>query len=149
MAGGIGNAFGTGKSLPLIAMAHEIPYVATATVADLHDLERKIERAMEFHGARYVHVLVPCPLGWGAASKDTIRLARLAHETALFPVLEAEHGEVVSVTKIRRQVPVEEYLRPQKRFAHLFGEPPRTDVIARVQAIADRNVRRFDLVEAG
>ena len=64
-------------------------------------------------------------------------------------VLEAEHGEVVSVTKIRRQVPVEEYLRPQKRFAHLFGEPPRTDVIARVQAIADRNVRRFDLVEAG
>jgi pyruvate ferredoxin oxidoreductase beta subunit len=92
-------------------------------------------------------VLVPCPLGWGAASKETIRLARLAQETALFPVLEAEHGEVVRVAKIRRQIPVEEYLRPQKRFAHLFGESPRTDVIARVQAIADRNVRRFDLLE--
>jgi pyruvate ferredoxin oxidoreductase beta subunit len=142
-----GNVFGQGKNAPLIAMAHEIPYVATATVADLHDLERKVERAMELRGARYVHVLVPCPLGWGAASKETIRLARLAQETALFPVLEAEHGEVVRVAKIRRQIPVEEYLRPQKRFAHLFGESPRTDVIARVQAIADRNVRRFDLLE--
>ena len=85
-----GNAFGQGKSAPLIAMAHEIPYVATATVADLHDLEDKIERAMEFRGARYVHVLVPCPLGWGAAAKDTILIARLAKETGLFPVFEAE-----------------------------------------------------------
>ena len=62
-----GNVFGQGKSAPLIAMAHEIPYVATATVADLHDLEHKVERAMEFRGARYLHVLVPCPLGWGSA----------------------------------------------------------------------------------
>jgi pyruvate ferredoxin oxidoreductase beta subunit len=121
--------------------------VATATVADLHDLERKVERAMELHGARYIHVLVPCPLGWGSASKETIRLARLAQETGLFPVLEAEHGEVVSVSKIRRPLPVEEYLRPQKRFAHLFGDPPRTDVVVRVQAIADRNIRRFGLLE--
>ena len=49
-------------------MAHEIPYVATATVADLHDLEAKVERAFEFSGARYLHVLVPCPLGWGSAA---------------------------------------------------------------------------------
>jgi pyruvate ferredoxin oxidoreductase beta subunit len=142
-----GNVFGQGKNAPLIAMAHGIPYVATATVADLHDLERKVERAMELHGARYIHVLVPCPLGWGSASKETIRLARLAQETGLFPVLEAEHGEVVSVSKIRRPLPVEEYLRPQKRFAHLFGDPPRTDVVVRVQAIADRNIRRFGLLE--
>jgi pyruvate ferredoxin oxidoreductase beta subunit len=142
-----GNVFGQGKNAPLIAMAHGIPYVATATVADLHDLERKIERAMEVRGARYVHVLVPCPLGWGSASEETIRLARLAQETGLFPVLEAEHGEVVAVAKIRRPVAVEEYLRPQKRFAHLFGDPPRSDVLARVQAIADGNIRRFGLVE--
>jgi pyruvate ferredoxin oxidoreductase beta subunit len=128
-------------------MAHEIPYVASATVADLHDLERKIERAMEFHGARYVHVLVPCPLGWGAQAKDTIRIARLAQETGLFPVLEAEHGEVVAVSKIRRRVPVEEYLRGQRRFAHLFGDPPRQDVIGQLQAVADRNIRRFGLLE--
>ena len=144
-----GNVFGQGKNAPLIAMAHEIPYVATATVAELRDLEAKIERAMEFRGARYVHVFVPCPLGWGSASKDTIRIARLAKETGLFPVFEAEHGEVVSVSKIRRRVPVEEYLRPQKRFAHLFKDPPHTDVIARIQAGADRNIRRFGLLPDG
>ncbi|MGH3045363.1 MAG: pyruvate ferredoxin oxidoreductase, partial [Gaiellaceae bacterium] len=122
------------------------PYVATATVAELRDLEAKIERAMEFRGARYVHVFVPCPLGWGSASKDTIKIARLAKETGLFPVFEAEHGELVSVSKIRRRLPVEEYLQLQKRFAHLFKDPPRTDVIERIQAGADRNIRRFGLL---
>ena len=142
-----GNVFGQGKNAALIAMAHEIPYVATATVAELHDLEAKVERAMELHGARYLHVLVPCPLGWGAASSDTIRIARLAKETGLFPVFEAEEGEIVGVSKIRRQAPVEEYLRLQRRFAHLFGDPPRLDVVERIQAIADRNIRRFGLLE--
>ena len=121
-----GNVFGQGKSAPLIAMAHEIPYVATATVADLRDLEAKVEHAMSLHGARYLHVLVTCPLGWGCASRDTVRIARLASETGLFPVFEAEAGDVIDVTKIRRRVPVEEYLRPQKRFAHLFA-PERRD----------------------
>jgi pyruvate ferredoxin oxidoreductase beta subunit len=142
-----GNSFGQGKNAPLIAMAHEIPYVATATVADLHDLEAKVERAMSIHGPRYLHVFVPCPLGWGSEAADTIKVARLAQETGLFPVFEAEHGEVTAVTKTRRPVPVEEYLRLQRRFAHLFGDPPRTDVIARIQAIADRNIRRFGLLE--
>ena len=141
-----GNAFGQGKNMPRIAMAHEIPYVATATVADPHDLERKVARAMELRGARYIHVFVPCPLGWGAAAKDTIKLARLVKETGLFPVFEAEAGEVVGVSKIRRPVPVEEYLRPQRRYAHLFGEEPRPDIIARLQAIADANIRRYGLL---
>ena len=141
-----GNVFGQGKFVPLIAMAHEIPYVATATVAELHDLEAKVERAMTFRGARYLHVFVPCPLGWGAAASDTIKLARLSKETGLFPVIEAERGEVTSVSRIRRQVPVEEYLRPQRRYAHLFGDPGRPDVVARLQAIADRNIARFDLL---
>src|SRR5512143_653280 len=94
-----GNVFGQGKYMPRIAMAHEIPYVATATVAELRDLEYKVERAMEFRGARYVHIFVPCPLGWGSASRDTIRVARLVKETGLFPVFEAVHGEVVGVSK--------------------------------------------------
>ena len=88
---------------------------------------------------------MPCPLGWGHAPEDTLRVARLAKETGLFPVFEAEDGEVTSVSKIRRQVPVEEYLRPQRRFAHLFGKTPHTEVIARIQAIADRNIRRYGL----
>ena len=143
-----GNVFGQGKDLPRIAMAHGIPYVATATVAELHDLEAKVRRAMTFRGARYLHLFVPCPLGWGHASEDTIRIARLAKETGLFPVFEAEAGEVVSVSKIRRPLPVEEYLRPQKRFAHLFGAAPRTEVIGRIQAIADRNIRRYALLDS-
>ncbi len=127
-------------------MAHEIPYVATATVAELADLERKVERAMEIRGARYLHVFVPCPLGWGSEPSKTIEIARLAKESGAFPVFEAIEGEVVSVSPIRRKVPIEEYLRPQRRFAHLFGDPPRTDVIERLQAIADRNIRRFGLL---
>jgi pyruvate ferredoxin oxidoreductase beta subunit len=141
-----GNVFGQGKNLPAIAIAHGIAYVATATVAELRDLEAKVRRAMDFRGARYLHIFVPCPLGWGHASEDTLRIARLAKETGLFPVFEAIDGEVTAVSKIRRQLPVEEYLRPQKRFAHLFGKPQRTDVIERIQAIADRNIRRYGLV---
>jgi pyruvate ferredoxin oxidoreductase beta subunit len=63
-------------------------------------------------------------------------------------VVEAEQGELVAVSKIRRPLPVEDYLRPQRRFAHLLGDPPRRDVIDRLQAIADRNIRRFGLLEA-
>ena len=142
-----GADFGKGKNLPLIAMAHEIPYVATATVADLRDLEAKVTKAMSLHGARYLHVLVPCPLGWGAASHDTIKLARLARESGLFPVFEAEHGEVTAVTKIRRHVPVDEYLKPQKRFAHLFGQNGQPEMLRQIQADADRNIRRFKLLD--
>ena len=142
-----GNPFGQGKDVPAIAMAHGIAYVATATVAELRDLEYKVRRAMEFRGARYLHVFVPCPLGWGHASDATIRIARLAKESGLFPVFEAERGEVVGVSKIRKQVPVEEYLKPQRRFAHLFAPTPRPEVVARIQAIAERNIRKYGLLE--
>jgi len=145
-----GNAFGQGKNLPELAVAHRIPYVATATVADLHDLEEKVTRAMDIHGARYVHILVPCPLGWGSASQDTVRVARLATQSGLFPLFEAEHGDVVRTTPIRRLAPVGDYLRLQGRFRHLFdadGNPARPDVIAALQAMADRNIARYGLLE--
>ncbi|MEF8698171.1 MAG: thiamine pyrophosphate-dependent enzyme [Candidatus Accumulibacter sp. UW26] len=142
-----GNAFGQGKFVPAIAMAHEIPYVATATVADLRDLEYKVTKAMGMRGARYIHILVPCPLGWGAASEDTIKLARLAKETGIFPVFEAENGELTSSLKIRRQQPVEEYLKLQKRYAHLFGKKPAVETIARLQMAADKNIRRYGLLD--
>jgi pyruvate ferredoxin oxidoreductase beta subunit len=145
--GATGNAFGQGKDMAAIALAHEIPYVATATVAELRDLEAKVRRAMDFRGARYIHILVPCPLGWGHASNVTIHVARLAMETGLFPVFEAEYGSVTRVSKIRHRVPVEQYLRTQQRFAHLFREPARTDLIAQIQAAADRNIRRYALLD--
>ncbi|HYA68525.1 MAG TPA: thiamine pyrophosphate-dependent enzyme [Acidimicrobiales bacterium] len=147
-----GNAFGQGKSVPMLALAHEIPYVATATVADLHDLEAKVGQAMGVRGARYLHVLVPCPLGWGTASNATIRVARLATQSGLFPVIEGRYGEVVAATPIRNRVPVEDYLRVQARFGHLFddnGAVSRPDVVARIQAWADRNIERFGLFDDG
>jgi pyruvate ferredoxin oxidoreductase beta subunit len=140
-----GNVFGMGKSVPRIAMAHGIPYVATATVADLHDLERKVTRAMNMRGARYLHVHVPCPLGWGAQSHETIKLARLAVESGIFPVFEAEHGRVTASRKIRNKVPVTEYLKPQRRFAHLFNSAEGQERIAKLQAIADNNIAEFNL----
>ena len=141
-----GNVFGQGKNVPAIAMAHGIPYVATATVADLHDLEYKVKKAIGIRGAKYLHIFVPCPLGWGSASHDTIKLARLVKECGLFPVFEAEHGEVTGVAKIRKPIPVEDYLRPQRRYAHLFGKSPATETIAKIQAQADRNIRKFGLL---
>ena len=140
-----GARFGQGKFVPAIAMAHEIPYVATATVAELRDLEAKVRRAMTFRGARYIHILVPCPLGWGHASSETIRIARLAKETGLFPVFEAEHGVVTGASRIKHRLPVEDYLRPQQRFAHLFREPGHPEIVAGLQALADRNVARYGL----
>jgi pyruvate ferredoxin oxidoreductase beta subunit len=144
-----GNVFGQGKNAALIAMAHNIPYVATASVADLHDLEAKVNKAMEIPGARYIHVHVPCPLGWGSQPCDTVKLARLAVESGLFPLFQAEHGAITDVTPIRRKVPVDAYLRPQRRFAHLFREPPDTESLGAIQAVADRNIQRFDLLGGG
>jgi pyruvate ferredoxin oxidoreductase beta subunit len=143
-----GNVFGQGKNLPLLAMAHGIPYVATATVADLHDLENKVTHAMEFKGARYLHILVPCPLGWGSAASDTIKVARLAKESGLFPVFEAEYGQVTRVAPIRHQVPVEDYLSLQRRFGHLFGEHGRPDIIERIQAMAEENITKYRLLNS-
>ena len=142
-----GNVFGTGKNVPRIAMAHRIPYVATASVSNLRDLERKVKCAMGIHGARYIHVFVPCPLGWGSASEDTIRIARLAVETGLFPLFEARDGKVVSSTPIRRKVPVTDYLALQKRYAHLFGKTPDLARIEQIQMMADSNIEEFGLLQ--
>ena len=142
-----GNNFGQGKFLPRIAMAHEIPYVATASIADLRDLEAKVMRAMEFRGTRYIHILVPCPLGWGSQSFDTIKIARLATQSGLFPLFEAVNGEMITSTPIRKRVVVEEYLKLQTRYSHLFSPLRRQDVIDHLQRMADKNIDRYNLME--
>ena len=86
---------------------------------------------------------MPCPLGWGSAAEDTIKLARLAVESGLFPLFEAHHGEVTSSTPIRQRVPVTDYLKLQKRFAHLFGKTRDDERIARIQAMADANIAEY------
>jgi len=141
-----GNPRGIGKNLPRIAMAHGIPFVATASVADLHDLEAKVTKAMAISGARYLHIHVPCPLGWKSDPAYTVRVARMAVESGLFPLFEAECGRVTDRTPIRQQVPVERYLELQGRFKHLLGNPPDMQAIANIQAMADANIREYDLL---
>ena len=142
-----GNPIGNGKNVPRIALAHGIPYVATASVADLHDLERKVTKAIGVRGARYIHVHVPCPLGWGSDPAHTMKVARLAVESGLFPLFEAEFGKIICSTPIRRKVPVERYLELQTRFKHLFGPPQDTEALAAIQAMADDNIAVYGLME--
>jgi pyruvate ferredoxin oxidoreductase beta subunit len=142
----LGNDIGTGKNTPEIAVAHKIPYVATASIANIPDLEEKVMRAINIRGAKYVHVHVPCPLGWGYPPSETIRIARLGLEAGLFPLFEAEHGTVVGSTPIIGDPkPVEEYLRPQRRFAHLFGKNALPEIIEVFQNIANNNIIKYRL----
>lgn len=141
-----GNDERSGKNVPDIAMAHYIPYVATASIANIHDLERKVRKAIRIKGAKYIHVHVPCPLGWGYASSETINIARLAVRSGLFPLFEAEYGEFKGSTTIDEVIPVENYLCTQKRFAHLFPKGiPNKDLISRYQEIANRNIEKYRL----
>lgn len=141
-----GNLLGTGKNMPRIAMAHGIPYVATASVADLHDLEAKVTKAMGIQGARYIHIHVPCPLGWGSDPAHTVKVARMAVECGLFPLFEAQSGAVVARTLIRQKVPVERYLELQDRFKHVFKPQANREAIAAIQSIADANIAAYGLI---
>ena len=83
--------------------------------------------------------------GWGSNAADTIKVARMAVESGLFPLIEAEHGEVTAVKRIRRRVPVEAYLRLQRRFAHLFKPEEDRERIDAIQRMANANIRMYGL----
>ncbi len=136
------------KSLPDIAVAHRVPYVATAVVSEPRDLMRKVEKAMQVKGPSYLQVLVPCVPGWGIDTNMSVTIARLAMETCLFPVLELVDGEVAAVKQVKEKdrKPVEEYLRPQKRFAHLFQEDGEEQIKV-IQAVADANAGRYGIIK--
>lgn len=126
------------KNMPLIAVAHGVPYVATATPAEPRDLMRKVKKALEIEGPKYLHLLVPCVPGWGYESELTLEIARLAVETYLFPVFEIENGVITKVKRVKERRPVEDYLRPQGRFAHLF-RPGGEAVLEELREIAEEN----------
>jgi pyruvate ferredoxin oxidoreductase beta subunit len=134
------------KDLPAIAAAHGIPYVATASMVIFADLRRKVKKALETRGAKYIQVHVPCPPGWGYDEKDSLDIGKLAVDTALYPLVEWENGQVVRVRKIK-QLPVEEYLKTQRRFRHLFRGEAGKARIAEIQALADANVAKYGLVD--
>ncbi len=135
----------TKKNMPAIIAAHGSPYVATASVAYAPDMMKKVKKAAETKGPTYVHVHAPCCTGWKFEGSKTIEVGKLAVETALWPLYEMENGEVTAVRKIRNRKPVEEYLKAQGRFRHLFTMEGGSEEIKKIQAAADWNVKHFGL----
>lgn len=135
------------KDLLSIIAAHNMPYAATASVAFFPDLKLKVEKAMSMRGPRFLHVFSPCPLGWDHEAALSVEVARLVVETGIFPLVEIEHGVVTSVVQLARQRPVEEYLRLQGRFKHLFADDRWAFHVRHLQALADQNVRRYSLLD--
>ncbi|MBW2193230.1 MAG: pyruvate ferredoxin oxidoreductase [Deltaproteobacteria bacterium] len=133
------------KDMPAIAAAHGIPYIATASVDDFRDLQRKVKTALSIEGPKYIHVLAPCPLGWGHHGELTVQICRLAKDTGIFPIYEIIDGKVTNAKRISTKVPVEEYLKLQGRFKHLFKKGEPTEVVAEIQEIANQNIERFNL----
>jgi pyruvate ferredoxin oxidoreductase beta subunit len=134
------------KDLPAIAAAHGLPYVATASMTLFADLRRKTRKALSVRGPKYVQVHVPCPPGWGYAERLSMEIGQLAVECGLYPLVEWEDGEVVRVRKIKK-IPVDEYLKTQRRFRHLFRTDAGREQIARIQELADANIAKYGLVD--
>jgi pyruvate ferredoxin oxidoreductase beta subunit len=132
------------KPMPEIAAAHGIPYVATASVGFIQDLQRKVKKALSIKGSKYMQVHVPCPLGWRHESSLTINVGKLAVECGLYPLVEFENGKVSAVRQITPK-PVEEYLKSQGRFKHLLDKP---EELKKIQEIADNNIARYQLKAA-
>lgn len=110
------------KNMAEIAAAHKIPYVATACHSHPLDLVAKIRKGAEVEGPAYIHVLSVCPTGWGIPSDSTIKFGRLAVETGVFPLYEVENGKYHVTVDVPRLLPVDYYLKPQRRFRHLTSE---------------------------
>ncbi len=110
------------KNIVEIMAAHRIPYVATATIAFPDDLVRKFLKAKEIQGTRFIHILSPCPPGWKIASDQSIKVARMAVETKVFPLFEIEDGERWTINYWPEGRPVLDYLKMQGRFRHLTEE---------------------------
>ncbi len=110
------------KNLPAIAVAHDIPYVATASPSYPFDLMDKVKKAVAVHGPSYLHVLSVCPTGWRCAPELTVRMGRLAVETGIFPLYEVVNGEYRMSLALPELRPVNDYLKLQGRFRHLSDE---------------------------
>ncbi len=111
------------KQIVEILAAHWIPYAATASVAFPEDLVRKVKKAKEIKGTRFLHILSPCPPGWRSASEMSVTLTRLAVLTRAFPLYEVKDGVEYFLNFVPSEnLPIEAYIRNQGRFKHLSKE---------------------------
>ncbi|MEM2466685.1 MAG: thiamine pyrophosphate-dependent enzyme [Candidatus Bathyarchaeia archaeon] len=122
------------KDVPAIMAAHGAPYVATASIAYPADIVKKVKKASEIRGPKYIHIHAPCPYGWGFPENKTVEVARLAVQTGCWVLYEIENGKLNVTFKITHKKPVKEYLAIQRRFAHLTEKE-----IAKIQELVDQN----------
>jgi pyruvate ferredoxin oxidoreductase beta subunit len=116
------------KNLPAIAVAHNIPYVATASPSYPVDLIEKVQKAAATPGPAYVHILSVCPTGWRCPTDLSVRIGRLAVETGIFPLYEVENGQYKLNFDLPELRPITAYMKLQGRFRHLSE-----DIIAKIQ----------------
>jgi pyruvate ferredoxin oxidoreductase beta subunit len=128
---------GDKKPLFDIWVAHRPAYVATVIGAEPLDLARKVETAQRLKGPRLLIALSPCPTGWDFDPRETVQIGQLAVKSGVWPLKEYVDGRVTHTKVPRQRVPVEEYLKRQGRFAHLFA--PRRDeaLLGEIQAKVD------------
>ena len=137
------------KPIADIMVAHEIPYVATATPYYWRDLLEKVRKGLEVEGPAFLHVLAPCPRGWRSDPAKSIEYSRLAVETCVFPLWEAVNGQYqLSVaSKLialapQKKRPVTDYLQGQGRFRHLFA-PKNKSLLEEFQRVTDERWQRL------
>jgi pyruvate ferredoxin oxidoreductase beta subunit len=120
------------KDMTAIAVAHHIPYVAQAAASHWQDLSEKVERAAALDGPAFLNVLTNCPLGWGHEPRLGIQVVDAAVNSCFWPLYEVVDGEYRLTYEPDEYVPIEEWLRPQKRFAHLL-RPESAELVERIQ----------------
>lgn len=109
------------KDLTKIMAAHKLPYIAqSAAINNFKDLYEKSEKAIYTEGPTFMNVLAPCPRGWVYNTEDLMDINKLAVETCYWPLYEVINGKYIVNYKPKNKLPIEEFLRPQKRFAHMF-----------------------------
>jgi pyruvate/2-oxoacid:ferredoxin oxidoreductase beta subunit len=122
------------KDIDAIMAAHNIPYMATASIAYPEDLFKKVRKAKDIRGTRFFHIYAPCPTGWKSRPEDAVKLARMVVQNGIFPLYEVEHGEKYTQTvKVKEKKPIDDYFKLQGRFRHLKPEQ-----IQAIQAEVDR-----------
>ena len=109
------------KDLTEVMEAHHLPYVAqTAAFMNFKDLYEKAEKAIYTKGPTFLNVLAPCPRGWGYPTDMLMQINKLAVDTCYWPLYEIENGKYKITYKPAKKLPIEEFLRPQRRFKHMF-----------------------------
>lgn len=126
------------KDLSAIMANHDIPYVAQTTfVQNFKDLHIKAEKAIYTKGAAFLNIMAPCPRGWRYNTEDIIDICKLAVETCYWPLFEVEKGKWTLNYKPKNKLPIEDFLKPQGRFKHLFKKG-NEHLIEEFQAEVDR-----------